>query len=41
MSEHGGNPKKFGGKDDAAEKIYSGRLGFSLVKEGPLFISYL
>jgi hypothetical protein len=40
-SEHEGNPNRFGGKDDAVEKIYRGRLGFSLVKEGPLFISYL
>jgi hypothetical protein len=40
-SERGGNPNIFGGEDDAVEKIYNGRLGFSLVKEGPLFISYL
>jgi hypothetical protein len=32
---------RFGGEDDAAEKVYSDRLGFSLVKEGPLFTSYL
>jgi hypothetical protein len=29
------------GEDDAVENIHSGRLGFSLVKEGPLLISYL
>jgi hypothetical protein len=32
---------RFGGEDDAMEKIYSGRLGFSLVNKGPLFIRYL
>jgi hypothetical protein len=37
---HEGNPNRFGEEDDAAEKIHHGRLGFSLVKEGPLLISY-
>jgi hypothetical protein len=39
MSKHEGNLTDFGGEDGVVYKIHSGRLGFSLVKEGPLFIS--
>jgi hypothetical protein len=34
------NPKQFGEEDNAAVKINSGKLGFYMMSEGPVFISH-